>query len=182
MGGGVLYSYTPPRYLFVSGKKRGTNEYLPATTPLCFGHGCLAFSSGASFPVNHASMDGDSGPEVFLQNKRMPRKETRVGPSSGYAVIKVRKKMRQGDPINVACRAMNIVQMFYFVKNKFLTHLIVCSYQPKYRLIAAAALRPATMAVTTRCGPVRISPPVKTPRRCVAPVFASAINKPEECV
>ena len=40
--------------------------------------------------------------------------------------------------------------------------------------LAAAALRPATMAVTTRLGPVTSSPPAYTPGREVAPVLGSA--------
>ncbi len=55
-------------------------------------------------------------------------------------------------------------------------------HQPRYRSIAAADLRPATIAVTTRCGPVTTSPPLKTPFRCVAPVRSSANNNPPELV
>ena len=47
----------------------------------------------------------------------------------------------------------------------------------KYSLIAQAALRPPTMAVTTRSGPVTQSPPEKTPGREVAPVFLSAVTQ-----
>ncbi len=49
----------------------------------------------------------------------------------------------------------------------------------KYSSIDLAALRPATMAVTTKSGPVTQSPPEKTPGREVVPVFLSAVIRPQ---